>query len=99
MKSKFIPAETSFKEWKKDPKYVEEYAALEEEFALASALIEARSKAVMTQPAPGASVLSRSLNRALSELHKGRSKAHREGGGNICDANLKPIGAAFSRPR
>ncbi len=49
MKSKFIPAETSFKEWKQNPKYVAEYAALEEEFALASALIEARSKADMTQ--------------------------------------------------
>ena len=49
MKGKFISAETSFKEWKKDPKYVAEYAALEEEFALASALIEARSKADMTQ--------------------------------------------------
>lgn len=49
MKSKFIPTEVSFKEWNKDPKYVAEYAALEEEFALASALIEARGKADMTQ--------------------------------------------------
>jgi ribosome-binding protein aMBF1 (putative translation factor) len=49
MKRKFIPAEESFTRWKKDPKYVAEYAALEEEFALASALIEARSNADMTQ--------------------------------------------------
>ena len=49
MKSKFIPAEVSFTEWKKDPKYVAEYAALEKEFARASALIEARGNADMTQ--------------------------------------------------
>jgi ribosome-binding protein aMBF1 (putative translation factor) len=49
MKHKFIPAEESFREWMKDPEYVAEYNALEEEFALASALIEARSKANMTQ--------------------------------------------------
>ena len=49
MKRKMIPAEESFREWKKDPKYLTEYDALEMEFALASALIEARSKADMTQ--------------------------------------------------
>lgn len=49
MKRKFIPAEELFKKWRKDPKYVAEYEALEEEFALASALIEARGKADMTQ--------------------------------------------------
>jgi len=49
MKGKFIPAERSFREWKKDPKYVAAYDALEKEFTLASALIEARSKADMTQ--------------------------------------------------
>jgi ribosome-binding protein aMBF1 (putative translation factor) len=49
MKRKFIPAEESFREWKKDPKYVAAYEALDREFALASALIEARSKADMTQ--------------------------------------------------
>jgi ribosome-binding protein aMBF1 (putative translation factor) len=49
MKRKFIPAEESFRQWKKDGKYVAEYDALDEEFRLASALIEARSKADMTQ--------------------------------------------------
>ena len=49
MKRKSIPAEESCTQWKKDPKYVAEYAALEEEFALASALIEARGNADMTQ--------------------------------------------------
>lgn len=49
MKQKFFPAEESFRQWKKDPDYVAEYEALEKEFALASALIEARSNADMTQ--------------------------------------------------
>ena len=38
-----------FDEWKKDPEFMKEYEALEEEFSLASALISARSKADMTQ--------------------------------------------------
>jgi hypothetical protein len=42
MKTKFIPVEESFKQWKKDPKYVAAYDALEAEFVLASALIKAR---------------------------------------------------------
>jgi len=49
MKRKFIPAEESFKQWKKDPKYVAAYNALEAEFALASAMIKARADADMTQ--------------------------------------------------
>jgi ribosome-binding protein aMBF1 (putative translation factor) len=49
MKHKFIPVEESFNQWKKDPQYVAAYEALDEEFALASALIEARGNADMTQ--------------------------------------------------
>lgn len=37
------------KEWMKDPEFVKEYEALEEEFSLASALISARAQADMTQ--------------------------------------------------
>jgi hypothetical protein len=43
MKHKFISAEESFRQWKKDPKYIAEYDALEKKFALAFTLIEARS--------------------------------------------------------
>ena len=49
MQQKFIPAEESFKQWKKDPKYLAAYNALEAEFSLASALIKARADADMTQ--------------------------------------------------
>jgi ribosome-binding protein aMBF1 (putative translation factor) len=48
-KRKFIPVEETFAEWRKDPEYVAAYDALEEEFALASALIRARGEADMTQ--------------------------------------------------
>src|SRR5271166_827515 len=49
MKRKFIPAEEAFRQWRKNPKYVVAYEALEGEFALASALIKARAEADMTQ--------------------------------------------------
>lgn len=49
MTRKLIPVTESFAEWRKDPEYVKEYEALEEEFALAEALIEARAKNNMTQ--------------------------------------------------
>ncbi len=37
------------KAWMKNPKYRREYEALEEEFSLTAALIEARSRAGLTQ--------------------------------------------------
>ena len=49
MKPRFIPVEESFAQWKKDPKYVAAYNALEKEFAIASAMIKARADANMTQ--------------------------------------------------
>ncbi len=49
MSTKTIPSEDAFRRWREDPDYVAAYDALEEEFALAAALIEARSKADMTQ--------------------------------------------------
>jgi ribosome-binding protein aMBF1 (putative translation factor) len=49
MKRKFIPASESCNEWMKDPAFVAEYDALEEEFALASSLIKARADADLTQ--------------------------------------------------
>ena len=37
------------KKWMKNPKYRREYEALEEEFSLTAALIEARARAGLTQ--------------------------------------------------
>src|SRR5712692_4090432 len=49
MMRKFIPVEEVAKEWMKDPEFVAAYDALEDEFAVASALIKARRDADMTQ--------------------------------------------------
>jgi ribosome-binding protein aMBF1 (putative translation factor) len=49
MMRKFIPVEEAAKEWFKDPEFAAAYDALEEEFALAEALIKARAMAHMTQ--------------------------------------------------
>lgn len=46
---KFMPIEEVAKEWMKDPEFVAAYDALEDEFAVASALIKARGEADMTQ--------------------------------------------------
>src|SRR5271165_2744198 len=49
MTRKYIPVEEAAKEWMKDPEFRAAYDALEDEFALASALIKARGDADMTQ--------------------------------------------------
>ena len=45
----FIPVSESFAQWRKDPNYRAAYEALEGEFALVRALIEARARAGLTQ--------------------------------------------------
>ena len=49
VKRKTISGEKVFAEWRKDPAYVREYEALEQEFALARAVIGARARAGLTQ--------------------------------------------------
>lgn len=44
-----IPASELLAEWQKEPEFKKAYDDLEEEFALASTLIEARSRANLTQ--------------------------------------------------
>jgi ribosome-binding protein aMBF1 (putative translation factor) len=49
MTRKFVSVEQAFAEWRKDPDYRAAYDSLEDEFRLASALIEARARAGLTQ--------------------------------------------------
>jgi ribosome-binding protein aMBF1 (putative translation factor) len=49
MSGKMTPVEESFAAWRKDPKYEKAYNPLEEEVALAAAMIEARARAGLTQ--------------------------------------------------
>jgi ribosome-binding protein aMBF1 (putative translation factor) len=46
---KYIPVEEAAEEWMQNAEFVAAYEALEDEFAVASALIKARSDADMTQ--------------------------------------------------
>ena len=49
MGSKRTTVDDLHKKWMNNPKYRREYEALEEEFSLAAALIEARARAGLTQ--------------------------------------------------
>lgn len=49
MSKKLVSVSTAAKEWLKDPAFKAAYDSLEEEFALAQALIRARAEADMTQ--------------------------------------------------
>jgi transcriptional regulator with XRE-family HTH domain len=58
------------KKWMKDPEYRREYEALEEEFSLASAIIEARSRAGLTQEE--LAVRMETSQSAIARLESGR---------------------------
>ena len=49
MSRRMIPVQESITAWQKDPAFQAAYAAQDEEFALADALIRARAQAAMTQ--------------------------------------------------
>lgn len=49
MSGRAVPVREAAREWMADPEFRAEYDALEDEFALASALIAARAEAGMTQ--------------------------------------------------
>ena len=67
-----VRADALHKRWMKNPAYRREYAALAEEFALASALLEARGRAGLTQ----AQVARRmkTTQTAIARLEGGRVK-------------------------
>ncbi len=67
-----IPVEDASKEWCADPVYRAAYDALEEEVALASALIEARSKAGLTQQQLAERM--HTTQAVIARLESGRSK-------------------------
>ncbi len=61
-----------FAEWREDPRYVAEYDALEEEFALAAAVIAARSFAKLTQEE--LAVRMGTTQSVIARLEGGKSK-------------------------
>jgi DNA-binding XRE family transcriptional regulator len=66
-----IPIEDVAEEWMKDAEFRAEYEALEDEFALASALIEARARAEMTQEQVAQAMGT--TQAAIARLESGRS--------------------------
>jgi ribosome-binding protein aMBF1 (putative translation factor) len=72
MSEKLIPVEESFAAWRKDPDYVKAYDALEDEFSLAAALIEARAHAGLTQEQ--LALRMHTTQAAIARLESGRVK-------------------------
>jgi ribosome-binding protein aMBF1 (putative translation factor) len=72
MSKTMIPVEQSFAEWRKDPEYVKVYNALEDEFALAAAMIEARAHAGLTQEQLAARM--HTTQAVIARLESGRVK-------------------------
>ena len=69
---KFMPLSKLSDKWFKDPEFVREYDALEEEFALATALIKARADADLTQEE--IAVRMGTTQSAIARLESGRSR-------------------------
>jgi ribosome-binding protein aMBF1 (putative translation factor) len=67
-----IPVEGAAKEWTKDPEFQAAYDALEDEFALASALIKSRGAADMTREQVAAAMGT--TQAAIARLESGRIK-------------------------
>jgi len=71
MSRTYIPVQEAFARWRKDPEFMREYDALEEEFALANALIGARAHANLSQ-AELAERMNTSQS-AIARLESGRT--------------------------
>jgi DNA-binding XRE family transcriptional regulator len=70
MSRKYIPVEEVAAEWMKNPEFRLAYDALEDEFALAAALIKARGDADMTQEQVAAAMGT--TQAAIARLESGR---------------------------
>jgi transcriptional regulator with XRE-family HTH domain len=72
MTRKFIPVEEAAQEWMKRPAFAAAYDALDEEFAIAAALINARAAAAMTQEQVAAAMGT--TQAVIARLESGRAR-------------------------
>lgn len=97
MRKKTIPATEVFKRWHKDPAYVAAYESLADEFALAASLIEARSKAGLTQ-----AQLARRMHTTqavIARLESGRAKPSTRTLERLASATGTRLRISFERAR
>ena len=72
MSKKLVSADELHAKWMKEPKYRKAYENLEEEFRLASALIEARARAGLTQEEFAQRMKTKQA--VIARLESGRTK-------------------------
>jgi ribosome-binding protein aMBF1 (putative translation factor) len=72
MRKKLVGADELHAKWMKEPKYRKAYENLEEEFRLASALIEARARAGLTQEELAQRMKTKQA--VIARLESGRTK-------------------------
>jgi len=97
MKQKAIPAERSFAEWRRDLSYVKAYNALDEEFALASALIDARMSAGLSQD--DVAKRMKTSQPAVARLEGGRGNPSLGTLRNYAAATGTQLHISFERPK
>lgn len=68
---KFIPVEEAIARWRKEPRYAEEYRALEPEFSLVGEIIKVRAAAGLTQQQLAKRM--KTTQAAVARLESGRS--------------------------
>ncbi len=71
MRRKYIPVAESFRRWDKEPGFRRAYEALEDEFVLAAALIDARGQAGLSQEELAERM--QTSQQAVSRLEGGRA--------------------------
>lgn len=87
----------AFEEWRKDPAFVEAYDALEEEFALAEALIRARADAAMTQEDVAKAMGT--TQAVVARLESGRSMPSTRTLQRFAEATGTKLRIRFERPK
>lgn len=85
------------KEWLQEPELAAEYGALEEEFALAQALIRARSEAAMTQDDVAKAMGT--TQAAIARLESGRSMPSTRTLQRFADATGSKLRIRFDRTK
>ncbi|MGK9054157.1 helix-turn-helix transcriptional regulator [Neorhizobium sp. CSC1952] len=96
-KRESLLARDAFEEWRKDPEYLAAYDALEEEFALAEALIKARAQASMTQEDVAKAMGT--TQAAIARLESGRTMPSTRTLQRFADATGTKLRIRFEKPK